>query len=229
MSLQINTHQGQVALDRNPDNCPICHVAITPIDQGVAVQSNLNDVPLVERVLRCPNAKCQRVFIALYLRRQMESVLYSLQSCVPLELVTPPQSDTISAISSDFCSIYEQATKAEQYGLILVAGPGYRKALEFLIKDYVISQFPETDPDKIAAHKALVEKQQLAACIKEYVKSGQIKEISKRAAWLGNDETHYVRKWEGKDLEDLKKLISLTLHWIEIEKLTADVIKDMPE
>jgi len=69
----------------------------------------------------------------------------------------------------------------------------------------------------------------LAACIEKYVKSEQIKQIAKRAAWLGNDEIHYTRKWEGKDLVDLKRLITLTLHWIEIEKLTADVIDDMPE
>jgi hypothetical protein len=62
-----------------------------------------------------------------------------------------------------------------------------------------------------------------------YIKSEQIKGIAKRAAWLGNDETHYVRKWEDKDLNDLKKLITLTLHWIEIETLTEEVIADMPE
>jgi hypothetical protein len=53
--------------------------------------------------------------------------------------------------------------------------------------------------------------------------------MAARAAWLGNDETHYGRKWEGKDLTDLKKLISLTLNWIQAEELTQDVIADMPE
>lgn len=48
-------------------------------------------------------------------------------------------------------------------------------------------------------------------------------------AWLGNDETHYVRKWEDKDLKDLKKLISLTIHWIEMDALTVEVIADMPD
>src|ERR1700675_1004583 len=194
---------------------------------GVYSYINLNDVFCVERVLQCPSAKCQRVFIARYIK-QTTTVLYALTSSIPSELVSKSQSETISGISPDFSKIYNQANIAEQRELTLVAGPGYRKALEFLIKDYIISQFTEEDPDKRAAHKAAVEKQQLAPCIKEYIKSDQIKEISKRAAWLGNDETHYVRKWEGKDLEDLKKLISLTLHWIEIEKLTADVIKDMP-
>jgi hypothetical protein len=46
---------------------------------------------------------------------------------------------------------------------------------------------------------------------------------------LGNDETHYVRKWADKDLNDLKNLISLTRHWIEMDQLTKDFVKDMPE
>jgi len=49
-----------------------------------------------------------------------------------------------------------------------------------------------------------------------------------RAVWLGNDETHYLRKWEQKDLTDLKNLIGLTVHWIEMEELTETVMKDMP-
>jgi len=77
--------------------------------------------------------------------------------------------------------------------------------------------------------KPPLKKTQLGTCIATHIKSEQIKGIAKRAAWLGNDETHYVRKWEGKDLQDLKKLIRLSLHWIEMETLTGEVIADMPE
>jgi len=77
--------------------------------------------------------------------------------------------------------------------------------------------------------KDAIEKMLLGPCIATYIKSEQIKAIAKRAAWLGNDETHYVRKWADKDVNDLKKLISLTLHWIEAEKLSQDIINDMPE
>ena len=184
----------------------------------------------MDRVFQCPNGKCQGLFIARYNKTKLQGQgHFELQSCVPFELAVEAQTETISKISPDFCAIYEQASKAEQHALGLVAGPGYRKALEFLIKDYIISQSTEEGPDKKAAHKAAVEKMLLGACIAKYIKSEQIREIAKRAAWLGNDETHYMRKWEDKDLNDLKKLITLTLHWIEIEKLTADVISDMPE
>ncbi len=70
---------------------------------------------------------------------------------------------------------------------------------------------------------------QLAACIAKYVTNDRIKATAARAAWLGNDESHYVRKWEDKDLEDLKKLIQLTVHWIEMEELTDIAIREMPE
>jgi len=195
----------------------------------ILVEAEGDGFPVTERLLRCPNAKCRRLFIARYGRSRPQTVTYFLSSCVPAELQAIQQSEIISKVSPDFCSIYEEASKAEQYGLLLVAGPGYRKALEFLIKDFIIGQLTETDAAKLAVEKAKVEKTLLGTCIKDYVKSEQIKEIAKRAAWLGNDETHYVRKWEDKDLKDLKKLISLTLHWIEVETLTLEVIADMPE
>ncbi|SRR6266481_990313 len=216
-------------LDAMPDQCPLCHLSVTPKDQGVSISFESGGWPCVERLLQCPNQKCNRLFIARYFRSQPQTVVYFLRSCVPVELKVVQQSATILRVSPDFCSIYQDAHKAEQHGLLLVAGPGYRKALEFLIKDYIIGQLKEPDPEKLAADKATVEKTLLGTCIKTYVKSEQIKEIAKRAAWLGNDETHYVRKWEDKDLKDLKKLISLTLHWIEIETLTLEVIADMPE
>lgn len=140
---------------------------------------------------------------------------------VPAELVTTSHSRTIKETSPDFCEIYAQAEKAEQHGLNLVAGPGYRKALEFLMKDYACILRPD--------EKATIEKMLLGNCISEFIESDQIKAIAKRATWIGNDETHYVRKWADKDLNDLKNLILLTLHWIEIERLTKDIVNGMPE
>ena len=80
-----------------------------------------------------------------------------------------------------------------------------------------------------AAYRKMIENSQLGHCIEKYIKDERIKAAAKRAAWLGNDETHYVRKWEEQDLSDLKKLISLTLHFIEMEKLSADIVTAMPE
>ncbi len=49
------------------------------------------------------------------------------------------------------------------------------------------------------------------------------------AFWLGNDETHYLRKWEQHDVDDLVTLIKLTTNWIEIEHLSKSYVEEMPE
>lgn len=47
-----------------------------------------------------------------------------------------------------------------------------------------------------------------------------IQDCAKHAVWLGNDEAHYVRKWEDRDIEDLIMFIPLTCNWIHSGALT---------
>jgi hypothetical protein len=68
----------------------------------------------------------------------------------------------------------------------------------------------------------------LGPCIDKYVADPRIKEVAKRATWLGNDETHFQRRWIDKDLRDLKTMIRLALHWIEAKHLTDEALKSMP-
>lgn len=116
------------------------------------------------------------------------------------------------AISPRFVTIYEQAIRAAQMGYDELVGMGYRKALEFLIKDYLIGK---KSIDKVAVQKAM-----LMQCIENYVDDPRIKKAARHAAWLGNDETHYERRNPTGDLNDLKRLMGLTLHWISMETLT---------
>jgi len=187
--ISLRTREGGIPaqVDKDPSECPLCHVAITPIDTNLAAKTiGSGGVAIAERVFVCPNEKCEHIFIARYKfagRTPQNQELYRLLECLPVEIASPSQSETIVKVSPDFCSIYAQAYKAEKYGFVLVAGPGYRKALEFLIKDYIISEFTEKD-EALAVKKSTVEKMQLGACIATYIKSDQIKEIAKRAAWL---------------------------------------------
>lgn len=207
-------------VDKNPDSCPICHHAIVPIDLGICRTVN-SDNSRLERIFQCPNASCRRLFIARYIRG-MESHL-RWHSSVPTEKIDTPHSEIITSISKDYCAIYNEAREAEQNGLGLVAGPGYRKALEFLMKDYLFTIHTNV------AEKEKIQRMPLGNCIAAYVKNERIAQTAARAAWLGNDETHYVRKWEERDLEDLKRLIGLTVRWIEMEQMTDAAVKDMPE
>jgi len=69
----------------------------------------------------------------------------------------------------------------------------------------------------------------IGKCINDHIEHEKIKELAKRAVWLGNDEAHFVRKWENKSIDDLKLLIELVVNWISHVLLTEKLINEMPE
>lgn len=212
---EINSDLGRARLEGNPDKCPYCHKTITPTFLYGHVNNRTMEVLNI-----CPNPQCNMSFIGYYNQFGQNYYRFNGQTTQG-RLVDQAFNESIQSISYSFVIIYNQAYAAEQQNLMEICGVGYRKALEFLIKDYAILNNPE-DREKI-------ERKLLGPCITEYVDDSRIKSVSKRAVWLGNDETHYIRKWEGKNLEDLKKLIDLTVHWIEMEILTKSFEADMPE
>lgn len=63
--------------------------------------------------------------------------------------------------------------------------------------------------------------------LKNHVSDPRIQLVAEKALWLGNDETHYLRKWVNHDLDDLLVLIELTVKWIEIEELSAKYEREL--
>jgi hypothetical protein len=119
----------------------------------------------------------------------------------------PSFNDVIRLTSPGFCEIFEQASLAEKTKLGQVAGVGYGKALEFLIKDYAKQETPASISE--------IEHASLSSCIKTYISDPAIRESAILATWLRNDETHYIRKFMDKDVQDLKGIIDLTVALIE--------------
>lgn len=201
-----------------PSECPVCHAHVAPV--FIHAYALALGEP-AEVAWRCTNDKCDRIFIASYRwTPDGNSHYYAVEGVAPFMPQGREFSDEIIRISPDFVALFNEALAAESYGLSRVSGPGYRKALEFLIKDYLISLSP---PDEEA-----IGGQALGQCIENRVASSKVKTCAKRAAWLGNDETHYRRRWTEKDLSDLKILLELAVHWIEDEVLTERYLADMP-
>lgn len=121
--------------------------------------------------------------------------------------LNPLFSPTIQNISPNFCEIYEQSVIAEKGKLLNVCGVGYGKSLEFLIKDYAKTENPQK--------QVAIEKCFLHNVVKEYINDDSIKNCSELAVWLRNDETHYIRKYDNKDVTHLKALIKLIIELIE--------------
>lgn len=211
----------QVTIDERPNSCPLCHHAIEP--QTPLAGSLHRKQKWVEIAFRCPRLACLSMFIALYDGFPLHSGLltYSLKKTTPFKPVPRSFSPIINDTSTEFCDIYNQSLASESHGHVKICGVGYRKALEFLLKDYLISLHTDKAEE--------IKRTFLGKCIDQYVSNENIKTVAKRAVWLGNDETHYVRVWESKDVQDLKKLVDLTVRWIEMEKLTEGLKNDMPD
>ncbi|MBI2042715.1 MAG: DUF4145 domain-containing protein [Candidatus Nealsonbacteria bacterium] len=226
LDIQFNDEEGRSGgngrLDKVPNECPQCHEKISPIKWGGFFnRKNEDSDKTLEVVFRCPNNDCHEIFIGYYSKRSDRNDFY-LRNTEPKTYSERLFSNTIKGLSVDFPRIFNQSLAAENAGLDQVCGAGYRKALEFLAKDYLLKQVKEDEEQE------KIKSEPLATCIKNRIKDPSIKEVAKRAAWLGNDETHYLRKWDQKDLQDLKKLIDLTVHWMEAEALTAQLLQDMP-
>lgn len=197
------------------DYCPFCHKH----QKAQAEQAYLIDASLAKAIFRCTNTECNEVFSCLYTRNTNGHYEFAYY-----ETGSPKFEDfgsDIETISEKFIQIFNEALVAESHNLSEISGVGFRKALEFLIKDYC-SLLNKADKEKII-------KMTLANVIKTYINEPRIQSIAQRAVWLGNDETHYYRKWEGKTVKDVRKLIELTVYWIKMERLTDSIIKEMPE
>lgn len=225
-TVKAENHDGsstQAFIDTLPDECPQCHRKAAFSTHSAYMNSRVNDAHRLEIIFRCPSSECREVFIGYYAEVGIASNTYRYHSGRPASYLEREFTSTIMEISPDFSIIYNEALTAENLGLAQICGAGYRKAVEFLVKDYLLAGITD------AAVIESVKKEALGSCIANRIEEPTIKAVAKRAVWLGNDETHYSRKWEEKDLTDLKKLIDLTVHWMEMAALTSQLLKDMPE
>lgn len=210
----------QVRLEGVPDVCPRCHRNVHP---KKLVATILRERESCQAIFRCTHQKCQEMFVASYRAAHRKSnsqhPIFELAGVAPWTAHQAEFPTTIQDVSPTFVEIYNQAVVAESQDLSQLVGIGLRKSLEFLIKDFACQEHPEQE--------ASIRTTQLGACISQFVSDLNVKECAKRATWLGNDETHYTRKWETRDVGDLKLLVKLTVNWIDNALLTKKYISEM--
>lgn len=214
---------GSFPVEQAVNVCPVCrHAVDARFLVGAYMPRTHKEYSYQELVFQCSRQKCQRLFIGRYTGTyERGGWVYRLTEVLPFIPTRPSHPDDVAAISPQFVEIYRQASAAEGYKLTEVAGVGYRKALEFLIKDYCINADPK--------NAEFIKGKFLANVINDHIPDENIKACASRATWLGNDETHYVRRWDDKDIKDLKALITLTVSWINTKLLTAKYVAAMPE
>lgn len=132
-------------------------------------------------------------------------------------------STTINAISPKFENIFNEATKAYNMGLTEICGGGYRKALEFLIFDYIVSKNPE-DEDRITNIG------QLANALACYIHDDLLMKSIEAAAWVGNDTLHYKIKYKDLGIPDLIGYINdvvMAIEVIEKGEEQSEILSDL--
>lgn len=199
-----------------PNLCPHCGRTMVP--ECVSKSDSDKKYPYYHGTVkfaltyRCSYPDCKKYFAVEYSldeKGELKENHYSYRPPVKIDFPTK-----IEDLSNSFVSIYSQSKTAESEHLDLIAGVGYRKATEFLIKDYAIHKTPE-DKDKIS-------RQPLGQVIKDYFNDfPKLQNLATAVAWIGNDETHYVRKHDDRDLDDLKRFINSAVHFISAD-LDAD-------
>jgi hypothetical protein len=205
------------------DECPRCHRHVVP---KTLVQVVRNDFPEadVEEVSQCTSEDCGGLFISVFrvLPPTTNPQRYEYSRSMPTEPTPPEVQPEVASVSPNFVEVYTQAMAAEAAELHQLTGIGLRKSLEFLVKDFAIHMNAPEQHAHICAKT-------LASCIAEYIPDVSLQAVAKRAAWLGNDETHYIRKWEDRDISDLKTLIRLTMNGVDNILLAKKYEKEMPD
>lgn len=188
----------------NPDSCPHCHNGIEPRLVFENSHKGLKSYSMSYSIWICTHRDCRRMFVAVYeLVGQGKANFIGFLDGTTVGLYWP---ETILKMESKFITTYMQALQAEYYKLDEISGMGYRKAIEYLVKDYLIH--------KNNTLKGKIEDSLLAKVISDNFKDAQendLKELLQRATWLGNDMTHYLKYHENFDINDLKELIKLVM------------------
>lgn len=205
-----------------PSKCPICETgyANLPLVSYFIQSSNPCSASLIYSLHLCPH--CEKCFLVKYFasgfNEFLEAEIY--------EILPHPDSCTnfstkISNLSPKFVEIYAQAEKAENSGLSEICGLGYRKALEFLLKDFAIHTHPESAEQ--------IKSAPLSQCVKKYISTENIRTLAERSAWLGNDEAHYIKKHNDRDVSDMKSFIEACVYFISMTLVTEDAAAMVPK
>lgn len=64
---------------------------------------------------------------------------------------------------------------------------------------------------------------------KLYFGKKNVKLLAERSAWIGNDEAHYIRKQEDRNVSDLKVFIQACVYFIAMTLVTDDAASMTPK
>lgn len=215
--------------------CPLCKKSIDST-QNITSHKFFNS-PNNEHikefyVLHCHCPNCEETFI-IELGYKLDEICllngnYIVTYCGKKRYAIDYNNDFISRMSPNLSTILYQSQIAEYENLSYITGTSYRKALEFLVKDYLIYKNPQL--------KENIANTQLHKCITDIAKNldntkfAAVSKLATLAKDLGNSETHYNKTIDTKDnISLMKTSINLLIdYFIAIENAQSheDIIQN---
>lgn len=205
-----------------PKSCPICNKLFGRVQKPILSVNNAERREKGERfdviaIYHCLN--CNALFSVKYNTKYLEdkpnynSDRIPEVSCSKMEVFPPSKlttfSDYINNLSPDFVKTYNQAEKATIEELDCIDGSAYRRALEFLVNDYIHSITTNLGND--------FEKLPLAQKIEDHLCNEDIKTLAKKALWLGNDYAHTSNKHPEFTVQDMCNFILAIVNWLDFQ------------
>lgn len=210
--LEFNSKEYDDAIIDEPRQCMHCKNTGTQIFLDSFATRGKNDEYQAIALFSCQLCGSTSVHF-MNLWRNSEIEYYSSDTTIPaLKLENLVFSSIIQEKFPAFCNIYSQSEKAEDENLDQIAGMGYRKALEFLVTDYLLTYPVEGVEDDWLTNP----KTPLGSKISK-ISNQRIQKLAKAISFIGNDETHYTRRHPEHDINSIKAFIKILILEIENE------------
>ena len=208
----LNWRGQKVRAQGVPHTCPHCRKEVGMNLVGIIEGAIENGVELTLLVFQCPS--CRELTVGRY---YSGANVFTPAHTISGKPFLYPQPEFQGTIFSEeiydkflrFTLVYNQSEKAEHYDCKDIAGAGYRKAAEILVRDFACLIYPEKKESILNTSNA---KNVVFNFLKEYTLMCQLAEASFE---LGNDEAHYKKTYQDNGLKDLKEFIKATVAQIE--------------
>lgn len=186
-----------------PMTCPYCGVyteATVVNGESFILTGNQSAI-----IISFECTRCKRQFLAVYIEEDNRLTLNTIIPVADADEVHPG----LKTVSPEFERIHQQSYRAELRGDIDIAAVGYRTALEVLIKDFAIRELGEEE-EEVASKK-------LAQAIEDYSGTVGMKNAENVVRKLGNDYTHYRKKYEPLSFMELKHYYGIVLRALGVQ------------
>lgn len=197
-------HAGYNFNYQKPATCPYCGTSTD------AILANKSNFSLDGKAMITSSCKCTACNKTFFFACVSDGNGNAPNVCLyPDVTFVPYQNDILKSISERFIDMYNQALQSEFVGNIDLAAIGYRSALEILVKDFAINELGKDTEE--------VSKKKLCAAIGEYLNQDDLVKTADVIRILGNDYTHYKRKYPDQDFKLLKAYMEIFLKQIEVQ------------